>query len=81
MAGRNVNQFITNWQWTGQDVPTPQATVDITLEWMDENGQAQNWSGTATFPNDLQFLPVAWVRDAMEDLMIRAVRKQLDIDD
>lgn len=81
MPGRNVNLGITNWQWTGTDVPTPQATVDLTLNWIDENDVTHNWSGVATFPNDLQLLPVPWVRDAMEQLMIRAARKQLGIDD
>lgn len=78
---RNVNLYISNWQWTGNSVQTPQATVDLELYWLDENDVLQNWSGTATFPNDLQLVPVAWVRQELEDLLIRAVRKQLGIDE
>ena len=80
MTGRNVNLFVSNWQWTGSTVPTPQATVDLELHWTDEAGQAQQWQGVATFPNDLQLVPVAWVQEAMEDLLIRAARKRLGID-
>lgn len=75
-----VNLFITNWQWTGSNVQAPQATVDLEFHWTDNNGDAQQWSGQATFPNDLQLVPVAWVREAMEDLLIRVTRERLGID-
>ena len=81
MAGRNINAWIANWQWTGSDVPTPQATVDIRLEWIGGDDLPHEWEGTATFPNDLQLVPVAWVRDALEDLIVRAARKRLGIDE
>jgi hypothetical protein len=80
MSGSNVNLFIENWQWTGADVPCPQATVDLDLQWTDENGDAQQWSGVATFPNDLQLVPVEWVKNELEDLLIRVARHQLGID-
>lgn len=81
MSRKNVNLFLTNWQWTGSDVPCPQATVDLELHWTDENGDAQTWSGTATFPNDLQLVPVEWVKEEVEDLLVRAARKRLGIDE
>jgi len=61
-------------------VPVPQAQVDLKLKWVDADGAEREWEGTATFPNDLQLVPVAWVREMLEDLMLRAVRKQLGVD-
>lgn len=81
MSGSNVNVYIQNWQWTGNNVPTPQATVDLEIHWTDENGQARQWSGVATFPNDLQLVPVAWIKEGLEDLLLRAARKRLGIDE
>lgn len=78
---RNVNVYTENWRWTGQEVLTPQAKVDLTINWIDDDGAPHEWSGTATFPNDLQLVPVAWVREVIEDLMLRAARIQLGIDE
>lgn len=76
-----VNLWITNWQWTGSTVPCPQATVDIDkIEWDNESGH-HTWSGTATFPNDLQDVPVAWLKEELEDLILRVLRKRLGIDE
>ena len=75
-----VNLFISKWQWTGSTVPTPQATVDISIEWDDDTGH-HAWSGVGTFPNDLQDVPVAWLREELEDLILRVLRKKLGIDD
>ena len=80
MAGKHVNNFITNWQWTGSSVQTPQATVDLELQWTNEDGSPGQWAGIATFPNDLQLVPVAWIREELEDLLIRVARHQLGID-
>ena len=81
MAGSNVNLYISGWQWTGSNVQTPQATADVEIYWKDENGDPKSWAGTVTFPNDLQLVPVAWVKDALTDLLIRAARKRLGVDD
>lgn len=81
MSGRNVNLYLNNWQWTGQDVPCPQATVDLELHWTGDDGQPHEWSDVAAFPNDLQLVPVEWVKQEIEDLLIRAARKRLGIDE
>lgn len=77
---RNVNVFLTNWHWTGQSVLTPQATVDLEIQWVDEEGSDQQWSGTATFPNDLRLVPVAWLKEKLEELLLEAARKRLGVD-
>lgn len=77
---RNVNVWVTNWHWTGSDVPVPQAEVDLKLEWVDEDGAEHEWESTVTFPNDLQLVPVAWLKDELEDLILRVARKRLGVD-
>lgn len=77
---RNVNLFITNWQWTGSNIKTPQAGVDLEIHWIDGDSNPREWSGVATFPNDLQLVPVAWVKEAIEELLVRVARHQLGID-
>jgi len=72
-----MNVYINNWHGTGQDVPVPQYEVDLRLEWIDSDGQARTWEGTPRFPNVLADLPPSWVKDAMEDLIVRAVRYKL----
>jgi len=76
----NISIFIDNWQWTGSTVPTPQATVDVEIQWTNETGP-HTWSGTVRFPNDLADVPVAWVKEELEDLLIRAARKKLRVDE
>ena len=77
---QNVNVFLTDWHWTGQNVPCPQAEVDLEIHWTDEQGNDHQWSGTATFPNDLQLVPVEWLKDELESLLLRAARKRLGVD-
>lgn len=77
---RNVNVWITNWHWTGKDVRTPQAEVDIVIQWTDDTGESREHSETAQFPNCLQDVPVSWLREEIEDLILRAVRKRLEMD-
>jgi len=79
--GRNVNIYLTDWHWTGTDVPTPQAQVNLEINWIGDDDMLHEWSGMLTFPNDLQLVPVVWVREAIEDLMLRAARVQLGIDE
>ena len=69
-----MNVFIKNWHWTGQNVPVPQAEVDITLEWIDDAGQPHTWTGSPKFPNILAQLPQKWVKEALEELVLRAAR-------
>jgi len=77
---RNVNVWMTNWHWTGNDVPVPQAEVDIVIQWTSDTGELREHSVTARFPNCLQEVPVSWVKAELEDLILRAVRKRLGVD-
>lgn len=76
----NVNVWITNWHWTGNSVPTPQAEVNITIQWTDDAGESHEHSETARFPNCLADVPVPWLKEMLEDLILRVVRKKLGIE-
>jgi len=77
---RNVNVWLTNWSWTGVTVPTPQAAVDIHVEWVNEAGEQREHTETVRFPNILADVPVPWLKRQVEELLLRALRKRLDID-
>jgi hypothetical protein len=80
MAGRNVNVQIGNWQATGQNVPFPQYTADVALNWIGEDGQRHEHGGTYTFPNVLQNVPQRRLREYMEQIIMREARLALAVD-
>ena len=77
---RNVNVWIDGWRWTGQQVQTPQAEVNLRIEWTDNAGQQRQRIETVRFPNILADVPVAWLKQEMEDLMLRALRVKAGVD-
>lgn len=77
----NVNVAIGNWQSAGTVNNVPKYTIDISFEWIDKNGVSRSGSETVTFPNILAQLPASWVKEEMEELMLRALRKKLGVDD
>ena len=76
-----MNVWVKNWHATGQTVPVPQYTVDVALEWVDSDGNPHSWTGTPTFPNDLKDVPAAWLKDMLMELLLRAARKKLGVDE
>jgi len=80
MPTRNVNVWVANWRAMGTNVPVPQYKVDVTIEWLDQQGESRSWTGTPTFPNDLQDVPVAWLKEVLQELILRVARKKLGID-
>lgn len=77
---RNVNVWLTNWRWTGKTVPTPQAEVSIHIEWVNDAGEQREHMETVQFPNILRDVPVKWLKRRLEELILRAIRRKLDID-
>jgi hypothetical protein len=75
-----VNVWLSAWQATGVSPRVDQYTSNLRIEWIDDAGAARAWEGVLTFPNDLADLPVAWVKEALHDLALRAARKKLGID-
>lgn len=80
MAGSNVNVYTTNWQYTGANVSMAQASFDVSINWIDENGQEQSWADTVVWPNDLAFLSVAQRKAIVEEITYRVLRVRLGID-
>ena len=81
MAGSNVNVFFSSWQATGTNVSTPQYRVVVQVDWTDANGVQQTATRTVLFPNFLAQVPAAWVKEEMEQLMVKAARKLIRVDD
>lgn len=80
MAGKNVNIFFDNWHATGANVPVPQYEGEVTVEWQELDGTPHAITRTVTFPNDLALVPSTWLRGALKELVIAAVRRYLEID-
>lgn len=76
---RNVNVWMEGWHWPGITVPTPQAEVDIHIEWISEAGEQREHTETVQFPNILKDVPVPWLKDRLGELILRALRKKLGI--
>lgn len=77
---RNINVWFTGWHWTGVEVPVPQAEVEIHIEWINEAGEQREHTETVRWPNILRDVPVKWLKRRLEVLMLRAVRRKLNID-
>ncbi len=77
----NVNVWLDGWTDTGETVPCPKYTVDLRIEWVDAAGEAKSRTETLTFPNDLQLVPAAWLKEELQDLILRAARKRFGVDD
>ena len=77
----SVNVWMTNWTDTGTTVPCSKFTVDWHAEWLNAAGEAKSKTATLTFPNDLQLVPASWLKEELQDLVLRAARKRFGVDD
>ena len=77
---RSISVWFEGWNWTGQDVKTPQAELAIRIEWTDNTGGKHEHEETVRFPNILADVPVAWLKEEMQELMLRALRKKAGVD-
>lgn len=77
----NVNVYFSGWQTTGTNVSVPQRRITVTVDWTDETGAQRTGTRTVLFPDFLAQVPAAWIRDEMEQLMVRAARKLLAVDE
>lgn len=58
----------------------PQAEVDIHIKWVNEAGEQREHTETVWFPNILRDVPVKWLKRRLEELILRAISKKLNID-
>ena len=74
---REVNIYTSNWKKTGINVSVPQYSVDVTLNWIDNEGLPHTRSETLKFPNFLAKAEVADLKEWLTELMLREARQRL----
>lgn len=74
---REVNVYTNNWKATGVNVNVPQYSVAVTINWTDDAGVAHTRSETLKFPNFLQNVGAADLKEWLTELMIREARQRL----
>lgn len=74
---REVNLFVNNWIKTGKNISVPQYTVDVTINWIDNEGVSHTRSETLKFPNFLANVGAADLKEWLTELMIREARQRL----
>lgn len=77
---REVNLFTSNWKKTGVNVSVPQYSVSVTINWVDNAGVSHTKSETLKFPNFLQNVGAADLKEWLTALMISEARQRLGID-
>lgn len=79
-ANKGTNIYTSNWRATGKNISVPQYSVNVTINWTDKLGVEQTRSETILFPNFLQTVGAADLKDWPTELMIREARQRLEID-
>ena len=74
---REVNLFVNNWQATGKNISVPQYSVDVTINWTDNEGLPHTRSETLKLPNFLSKVGAEDLKDWLTELMIREARERL----
>ena len=74
---RELNLFTSNWKATGKNISVPQYSVDVTLNWIDDSGGSHTASETLRFPNFLQNVGAADLKEWLTELMTREARQRL----
>ena len=77
---REVNIWTDNWQNTGTSILVPQYTVDVIVQWIDNAGENHNRDETLKFPNCLQNVGGADLKEWLTELMLREARQRLGVD-
>lgn len=79
---RNINIWTSDWAATGVDVPFPQYSLQIRVTWIDDGGGEHDRTEDVLFPNCLagEFTQ-AERKEIAEEIMLRAVRKRLGVDE
>lgn len=77
---REVNIYTSNWRATGTNVSVPQYAVDVTINATKNDGTGVTRSETLRFPNFLQKVGAADLKEWLTELMLREARERLGID-
>jgi len=74
---REINLFTSNWKATGKNISVPQYSVDVTINWTADDGGSHTASETLRFPNFLQNVGAADLKEWLTELMTREARQRL----
>ena len=79
-ANSGTNLYTGSWRATGKNISVPQYSVDVTIQWTDKLGLPQERTERLLFPNFLQRVGAADLKEWLTDLMISEARQRLEID-
>ena len=74
---REVNLYTSNWQATGKTISVPQYSIDVQLDWIDNEGVSHTRSETLKFPNFLQNVGAADLKEWLTELMLSEAQQRL----
>ena len=74
----NINLFTTNWHATGTNVSVPQYSMEVRVLWIDSEGVEHEGTRTVLFPNVLNNLPPAHVKEKIEEMLIDYAIQELE---
>lgn len=77
---RNVNLFVSKIVSTGSTVAVDQYEVELTVQWIDTDGQSHERTATVKFPNILSQVSNEWLKEHLTELLIKAAREVWGID-
>ena len=76
---REINVYTSNWHATAKNISVPQYSVDVRIDWIDNNGISQTRSETLLFPNFLSRVGAADLKEWLTDLMLREAQQRLGV--
>lgn len=76
---RSVSVFYSNIR-TGTNVSVQRRLVDVTYQWVGNDGQPHTGTRTVTFPDDLALIPAGQLADLLLQLMLTVERANQAVD-
>lgn len=77
---REVNVFTGGWKATGNNVQVPQYETTIRFQWTRNNGTTGNQERTVRFPNALNGIPAARLKEYIEAILLNEARILAGVD-
>lgn len=74
---REVNIFTSNWKKTGVNISVPQYSVVVTINFTRNDGTQGTATETLKFPNFLNNVGAADLKEWLTELMLREARERL----
>lgn len=78
---RQVNIWTGGWRATGNNVQVPQYETTIRFQWTRNDGTARDEERTVRFPNVLNGIPAARLKEYIEHILLAEARILAGVDD